>query len=72
MLFRSYQESGAWRVREELGKPRVPEGIQGVILSRVDRLEPELKRVLQHAAVIGRVFHRGLLEQAMVPSRDRE
>jgi tetratricopeptide (TPR) repeat protein len=60
-----YQEGGAWRVREASGRLRIPESVQGVILGRVDRLEPELKRVLQHAAVIGRVFDRRLLEAAL-------
>ena len=39
----------------------VPESIQGVILSRVDRLRQETRRVLQSASVIGRVFRRRLL-----------
>ena len=60
-----YQEKGHWRVRQEAGNLRMPESIQGMILSRVDRLEPELKRVLQNAAVIGRIFHRRLLEAAL-------
>src|SRR5205085_7679523 len=73
-----YQESGAWRVGPALGKARLPERIQGVILSRIDRLAPALKNVLQHAAVIGRVFPRRLLErtvdsgQWLVVGEDRE
>jgi tetratricopeptide (TPR) repeat protein/regulation of enolase protein 1 (concanavalin A-like superfamily) len=57
-----YQEGEVWRAREGIEKATVPESIQGVILSRVDRLEQNLKRVLQSAAVIGRLFRRRLLE----------
>ena len=39
----------------------VPESIQSVILSRVDRLEAETRHVLQSAAVIGRLFRRRLV-----------
>jgi tetratricopeptide (TPR) repeat protein len=57
-----YQEGDAWKAREGIEKVTVPESIQSVILSRVDRLEQNLKRVLQSAAVIGRLFRRRLLE----------
>jgi class 3 adenylate cyclase len=50
-----------WRAREEITSVAVPESIQSVILSRVDRLEEESKQVLQSAAVIGRLFPRRLL-----------
>jgi class 3 adenylate cyclase/tetratricopeptide (TPR) repeat protein len=53
--------AGNWRARPELGAVAVPESIQGVILSRVDRLRQETRRVLQSASVIGRVFRRRLL-----------
>ena len=54
-------DEGAWRARPELGGVAVPESIQGVILSRVDRLQNDSRRVLQSASVIGRVFRRRLL-----------
>src|SRR5207249_10310303 len=57
-----YQEGEVWRARAEIESIAVPDTIQSVILSRVDRLEQELKRVLQSAAVIGRLFRRRLLE----------
>ena len=53
--------AGGWRARPELGNVAVPESIQGVILSRVDRLRQETRQVLQSASVIGRVFRRRLL-----------
>jgi tetratricopeptide (TPR) repeat protein len=39
----------------------LPTTLQGVLLARIDRLDAELKEVLQVAAVIGRVFSRSLL-----------
>ncbi len=41
---------------------QMPETIQGLISSRLDRLEPNLKRVLQMASVIGRDFTFQLLQ----------
>jgi class 3 adenylate cyclase/tetratricopeptide (TPR) repeat protein len=58
--------TGVWRARPGIERVAVPERVQSVILSRVDRLEPDLKRVLQTAAVIGRLFRRPLLESMML------
>src|SRR5205807_4794846 len=49
--------------REDIEAVSVPESVQSVIASRVDRLRPELQQVLQSAAVIGRLFRPRLLEQ---------
>ena len=38
------------------GGDRVPETVQGVIAARIDLLAPEVKQVLQRAAVVGRRF----------------
>ena len=57
-----YRDGPAWRARAEIETIRVPESIQSVIASRVDRLRPELQQVLQSAAVIGRLFRPRLLE----------
>jgi class 3 adenylate cyclase/predicted ATPase len=40
-------------------QPPVPESIQGIIAARLDLLAPEEKRLLQGAAVIGKVFWPG-------------
>jgi class 3 adenylate cyclase/tetratricopeptide (TPR) repeat protein len=40
----------------EGGGDRVPETVQGVIAARLDLLDPEDKRLLQRAAVVGRSF----------------
>ncbi|MCB0213767.1 MAG: AAA family ATPase, partial [Anaerolineae bacterium] len=43
-----------WQVREDIDPIiAVPKSVQSVILSRIDRLEPELKYVLRGAAVMG-------------------
>src|SRR4029453_17634564 len=46
-----------------VGVMRVPDTLQGVLLSRLDRLSEELKQLMQKAAVIGRVFHYRILEK---------
>ena len=58
-----YQEGDMWRAREGIESVTVPESIQSIILSRIDRLEQELRYVLQSASVIGRLFRRRLLER---------
>jgi class 3 adenylate cyclase/predicted ATPase len=46
----------SWRVTSVAAASAVPDTIQGVLLSRIDRLAEELKSLLQKASVIGRVF----------------
>jgi adenylate cyclase len=60
---------GAWRAHDAIDSLTVPESVQSVILSRVDRLRPELKQLLQRASVMGRVFRRRLLEQTVLSSQ---
>ncbi len=50
-----------------LQEARVPDKIQDVIMSRIDRLEPSLRRTLQLASVIGREFGVRLLETIVAP-----
>ena len=54
-------ERGARRVSGNLGDVAVPPTVQAVLAARIDRLEPETKRALQTAAVIGKDFSRSLL-----------
>jgi class 3 adenylate cyclase/tetratricopeptide (TPR) repeat protein len=49
-------EDGSWRVASLAMASAVPDTIQGVLLSRIDRLTEELRVLLQKASVIGRVF----------------
>ncbi len=44
----------------------IPDSVQALIAARIDLLGSREKRLLQHAAVIGRVFWRGALER-LVP-----
>ena len=69
-VLRSLIESGALALRNgkrtltmPIGVMRVPDTLQGVLLSRLDRLSEELKQLTQKAAVIGRVFHYRILER---------
>jgi class 3 adenylate cyclase/tetratricopeptide (TPR) repeat protein len=57
-----YRENDRWKARENIQDIDVPDTIQSVLLSRVDRLEAETKYILQCASVIGRLFRYRLLE----------
>ncbi len=54
--------NGAWKVTDLVENIQVPDSLQGVLLSRLDRLPEETKRVIQKACVIGRVFLFRVLE----------
>ena len=43
----------------------LPDTIQSLVLARIDRLEPEDKKALQVAAVIGQRFHADALRQLL-------
>ncbi|HEY7269022.1 MAG TPA: AAA family ATPase [Dehalococcoidia bacterium] len=67
---KALMESGAMRLRDGalvLTKPvqqiEIPDTIQGVILSRIDRLEQRERELIQLASVIGREFTVRLLER---------
>ena len=51
----------------ELGRAQVPAGLRDVLMARVDRLPVASKAALQHAAVIGPVFRRRILEELLGP-----
>jgi class 3 adenylate cyclase/CRP-like cAMP-binding protein/tetratricopeptide (TPR) repeat protein len=52
---------GSWSLERPL-PPDLPDTVQGVIASRIDLLPPPEKRILQDAAVVGRVFWEGAVE----------
>jgi tetratricopeptide (TPR) repeat protein len=56
-----YRDGERWKARSEISDIDVPDTIQSVLLSRVDRLQAEAKYVLQCASVIGRLFKYRLL-----------
>ena len=56
------EKDGKWQVIDsEVKNVNIPDTVQGVIKSRVDRLSYETKEVLQFASVIGREFNFNLL-----------
>jgi len=65
-----YHDADRWKARDEASSIDVPDTIQSVILSRVDRLQAEAKYVLQCASVIGRLFKYRLLEHLAQHERD--
>ena len=64
-------EEIARMLREDEGLDRIPDSVQALIAARIDRLEAGEKRVLQTAALIGRVFWRGALDR-LLPDLDVE
>ena len=52
-----------YRIAKPLSSSHVPVTVQAVIASRIDRLPPDEKRVLQEAAVIGHDASYGLLHE---------
>jgi predicted ATPase len=67
-----YHEGERWKARKEIEGIDVPDTIQSVLLSRVDRLNAETKYVLQCASVIGRLFRYRLLDHIARHERDLE
>jgi class 3 adenylate cyclase/tetratricopeptide (TPR) repeat protein len=65
-----YPEGDEWKTSTDIAEVAVPETVQGIILSRVDRLDESLKHLLQSAAVIGRIFGRRLLKSVSKQERD--
>jgi len=65
-----YNEDERWKAKDEISSIDVPDTIQSVILSRVDRLQAEAKYVLQCASVIGRLFKYRLLEHLTHQERE--
>ncbi len=41
---------------------RIPDTLQALIAARIDRLQPDAKRVLQRASIVGRVFWDGAVQ----------
>jgi predicted ATPase len=63
------QEGGAWKLSGE-ARVEVPDTVQGVLMSRIDRLGAQEKAILQVAAVIGREFDFEVLA-GVAPHKDR-
>jgi class 3 adenylate cyclase/tetratricopeptide (TPR) repeat protein len=59
-------EEGQWHLHREFKESDIPSTIYGIIASRMDQLEPAERRILQEAAVIGRVFLFDILKQISI------
>ena len=57
------RDNGNWKLTRAITEAEVSSTIQGVISSRLDRLEKESKRILQEASVIGRTFFYEILNR---------
>ncbi|MGO9021358.1 MAG: ATP-binding protein [Syntrophobacteraceae bacterium] len=58
-------ENGGWEATGLIESVAVPDTLQGLLMSRLDRLPPETKWLAQQASVIGRIFlYRVLLHMA--------
>jgi tetratricopeptide (TPR) repeat protein len=55
------REDDHWAITRSVVDIDIPNTLQGVLTARIDRLEEPVKRVLQVAAAIGRVFPRFVL-----------
>jgi predicted ATPase len=62
--------NGAVKVTRSLAQLRLPPTVQGILASRIDRLPPEQKELLQTLAVIGREFAFGLVKAVVSKSED--
>jgi len=54
--------SGPWRATGSIDSLVIPNTIQALVAARLDRLDEGARRVLRYASVIGRSFHRRVLE----------
>jgi len=70
------EATGRWGATQDVADIAIPDTLHGVLMARVDRLPGEAKRVLQMAAVIGRIFLYRVLaaiaqEERACPERSR-
>jgi len=54
-------EDARWGLRKSIAGSEISSTIHGVIAARIDRLEAEMKNILQEASVIGRSFYYEIL-----------
>jgi hypothetical protein len=55
------REGGRWHATATIGDVEIPDTVQAVLASRIDLLDGADKRLLQMAAVVGRIFWPGAL-----------
>jgi class 3 adenylate cyclase len=77
------REGGRWRAKAGIEQASIPDTVQTVLAARIDLLDPPQKRVLQGAAVVGRVFWPGpvrsllngdaeIIDETLATLEDRE
>ncbi len=66
------RRNGQYQLTVKPSDIQVPETVQGIIAARIDRLEEELKEIMQTASVIGRDFSYRILQAIMGTQRDLE
>ncbi len=59
------RKDGVWRIAGEERTFRIPDSIESLITTRIDALDPSTRRVLQYAAIVGRRFWPGVVEEAL-------
>jgi class 3 adenylate cyclase/tetratricopeptide (TPR) repeat protein len=59
------RNDGSWQVSRTIDVTEIPDTLQGVLTARIDRLGDPVKRVVQIAAVVGRVFQRYVLDRVV-------
>jgi len=59
------ETGGSVLILKDIDQVAIPDTIQGMVVSRIDRLPGNLKDILQGASVIGPVFKHELLEKVM-------
>ncbi len=57
-----HTEDGHWEIARSATELDIPNTLQGVLNARIDRLGPEVKEILQIAAIIGRIFPHFILK----------
>ena len=57
------REESSWKVTELVHNIQVPDTLQGLLLSRLDRLPEQTRQIVQKAAVVGRVFLYRVLQE---------
>jgi class 3 adenylate cyclase/tetratricopeptide (TPR) repeat protein len=65
-------QTGQWHATRTVESLDVPDSLQNLLMARIDRLEPEERRVLQMAAVIGPVFWSNLLQALVCDGTDTQ
>ena len=61
---------GRWRASWDVTDIAIPDTVHGVLLARIDHLQEDTRRVLQLAAVVGRIFPHRVLAAIAIGERE--